>query len=261
MTPDHGQEDWVRAAFARSREAYPSSPAPVDRILTAARARRKRRRTAAAVAAVASAACVVGIGLSTTFLGPRPDSVAPARLPAPPASSPYTPAPSNTPAPSTVTVRVADGTTDGKRWSVALEFHPALPKGYAPPPHGGLGTSLLCQRMYIDGVRIDHQGGPWSDCQPVTGTNDPGPAGEMGLWSLHDKGASGTRLMVANPEPDVAYGVITLTDGHQIRATTVTVPGTGYRAWAAPVPDGRTIAAVDQYDRHHHRLTHDTNWH
>ncbi|MYR85216.1 hypothetical protein GTY41_09745, partial [Streptomyces sp. SID685] len=151
MTPDHGQEDWARTAFARSREAYPSSPAPVERILTAARARRKRRRAAAVVAAAASAACVVGIGLSVAFLGPQPAAVAPARLPAPPASSP------STPAPSTVTVRVADGTTDGKRWSVMLEFHPTLPKGYAPPPHGGPGTSLLCQRMYIGGVRVDHQ--------------------------------------------------------------------------------------------------------
>ncbi|MGM9467243.1 hypothetical protein [Streptomyces murinus] len=252
MTPDHGQEDWARAAFARSREAYPSSPAPVDRILTAARARRKRRRAAAAVA---SAACVVGIGLSVAFLRPQPDAVAPAHLPAPPASSPYTPAP------STVTVRVGDGTTDGKRWSVALEFHPTPPKGYTPPPHGSIGTSLLCQRMYIGDVRIDHQGGPWSDCQPVNGTNDPGPAGEMGLWGLHDKGADGTRLMVANPEPDVAYGLITLADGHPVKATTVTVPGTGYRAWAAPIPDGQTITAVDQYDEHHHRLSHDTNWH
>nr|WP_145482733.1 MULTISPECIES: hypothetical protein [Streptomyces] len=253
MTPDHGQEDWARAAFARSREAYPSSRAPVDRILTVARARRKRRRVAAAVA---SAACVVGIGLSVTFLTPPPASVAPARRPSPPASSPAA-----TPTPRTVGVRVGGGKTDGKRWSVALEFHPALPKGYAPPPHGGPGTSLLCQRMYIGGVRIDHQGGPWSDCQPVTGTNDPGPAGEMGLWGLHDKGADGTRLMVANPEPEVAYGVVTLTDGTQIKATTVTVPGTSYRAWAAPVPDGQTIAVVDQYDNHHHRLTHDTNWH
>ncbi|MFY4720127.1 hypothetical protein [Streptomyces sp. LaBMicrA B280] len=253
MTPDHGQEDWARAAFARSREAYPSSPAPVDRILTAARARRRRRRAAAAAA---SAACVVGIGLSVAFLRPpQPGAVAPARLPAPPASSP------STPAPSTVTVRVGDGTADGKRWSVALEFHPAPPKGYVPPPHNDSGTSLLCQRMYIGGVRIDHQGGPWSDCQPVTGTNDPGPAGEMGLWGLHDKGLDGSRLMVANPEPDIAYGLITLTDGHRIKATTVTVPGTGYRAWAAAIPDGRTIAAVDQYDNHHHRLTHDTNWH
>ncbi|MFE2096576.1 hypothetical protein [Streptomyces sp. NPDC059468] len=256
MTPDHGQEDWARAAFARSREAYPSSQAPVDQILTAARARRKRRRAAAAVA---SAACVLGLGLTVALLKPPSDAVAPARRPSPPASSSFTPAP------GPVGVRVAEGTTDGHRWSVALEFHRTLPKGYTLPrlPDGSTapGTSLLCQRMYIGGVRIDHQGGRWADCQPVTGTQDPHASGELGLWGLHDKGLSGSRLMVSNPEADVAYGVVSLSDGTQVKGATVTVPGTTYRAWAAGIPDGRTITAVDQYDIHHKRLTHDTNWH
>ncbi|MGW0764397.1 hypothetical protein [Streptomyces sp. NPDC002676] len=256
MTPDHGQEDWARAAFARSREAYPSSPAPVDRILTAARARRKRRRAAAAVA---SAACVLGLGLTVAFLKPPTGAVDPAHRSSPVASSPVTPTP------GTVSVRVAEGTTDGHSWSVALEFHRTLPKGYTlPTPSGGTmapGTSLLCQRMYIGGVRIDHQGGPWADCQPVTGTQDPHASGEMGLWGLHDKGLSGSRLMVSNPEAGVAYGVISLSDGTQVKATTVAVPGTTYRAWAAPIPNGQTITAVDQYDTHDNRLTHDTNWH
>ncbi|WKE70233.1 hypothetical protein [Streptomyces sp. WP-1] len=166
--------------------------------------------------------------------------------------------------PRVVTQVIGKGRMDGHRWSVALEFHRTLPKGYTLPtlPDGTTtpGTSLLCQRMYIGGVRVDHQGGPWSDCQPVTGTNDPRPAGETGLWGLHDKGIDGSRLMVADPEPGVAYGLITLADGHRIKATTVTVPGTTYRAWAAAVPDGQTIAVVDQYDNHNNRLTHDTNW-
>ena len=256
MTPDHGQEDWARAAFARSREAYPSSQAPIGQILTAARARRNRRRAAAAVL---SAACVLGLWLMAAFLKPPPGEVTPARQPSPVASSP------RTPTPGTVRARVAEGTTDGHRWSVALEFHRTLPKDYSLPtlPDGTTtqGTSLLCQRMYIGGVRIDHQGGPWADCQPVTGTQDPHASVEMGLWSLHDKGLSGSRLMVSNPEADVAYGIVSLSDGTQVKATTVTVPGTTYRAWAASIPKGQTITAVDQYDTHDNRLTHDTNWH
>ncbi|MFF4844894.1 hypothetical protein ACFY2G_33300 [Streptomyces collinus] len=255
MTPDHGQEEWARAAFARSRETYPASQAPVHRILTTARTRRKRRRAAAAVA---SAACVLGIGLTAAFLRPPPGTVAPTHRPAPVASSPVNPAP------HTVSTRVAEGTADGQRWSVTLEFHRTLPKGYTPPklPDGTTpqGTSLLCQRMYIGGVRIDHQGGPWSDCQTVTGTQDPGASGGMGLWGLHDKGVNGTRLMVSTPEAEVAYGIVTLADGTHVKATTVTVPGTTYRAWAAPVPNGQTITAVDQYDTGDHRLTHDTDW-
>ncbi|MER6470372.1 hypothetical protein [Streptomyces collinus] len=256
MTPENGQEDWARAAFTRSRESYPSSPAPVQRILTTARTRRKRRRAAAAVA---SAACVLGIGLTAAFLRPPPGTVAPAHSPSPLTS------PSVTPPPDRVSARIAEGTTDGHGWSVTLEFHGKLPGGYTPPnpPDGTTpqGTSLLCQRMYIGGVRIDHQGGPWSDCRTVTGRQDPGAAGEMGLWGLHDKGLNGTRLMVSNPEAEVAYGIVTLDDGTHAKATSVTVPGTTYRAWAAPIPNGRTITAVDQYDAHGHRLTHDTNWH
>ncbi|MGW2567579.1 hypothetical protein [Streptomyces sp. NPDC001537] len=187
-----------------------------------------------------------------------------------PASTPTSviakrPASAHRQVPQVVTQVIGSGRVDGHRWSVALEFHRTLPKGYALPtlPDGTKtqATSLLCQRMYIGGVRIDHQGGPWTDCQPVTGTQDPHASGEMGLWGLHDKGLSGSRLMVSNPEADVAYGVISLSDGTHVKATTVTVPGTTYRAWAAPIPNGQTITAVDQYDTHHNRLTHDTNWH
>ena len=167
--------------------------------------------------------------------------------------------------PQVVTQVIGKGRVDGHRWSVALEFHRTLPKDYALPtiPDGTKtqSTSLLCQRMYIGGVRIDHQGGPWADCQPVTGTQDPHASVEMGLWGMHDKGLSGSRLMVSNPEADVAYGIVSLSDGTQVKATTATVPGTTYRAWAAPIPNGRTITAVDQYDTHDNRLTHDTNWH
>ncbi|WP_326572892.1 hypothetical protein OIE69_17905 [Actinacidiphila glaucinigra] len=166
--------------------------------------------------------------------------------------------------PQVVTQLIGKGRVDGKRWSVALEFHRTLPEGYELPtsPDGTTapGTALLCQRMYIDGVRIDHQGGPWSDCQPVTGTHDPAGSGGMGLWGFQDKGTSGSRLMVSNPEAAIAYGIVDLTDGTRLKAATVTVPGTDYRAWAVAIPDGKTISAVDQYDKRHHRLTHDTYW-
>lgn len=166
--------------------------------------------------------------------------------------------------PQVVTQLIGKGRVDGKPWSVALEFHRSLPEGYELPtsPNGTTapGTALLCQRMYIDGVRIDHQGGPWSDCQPVTGTHDPAGSGGMGLWGFQDKGTSGSRLMVSNPEADIAYGIVNLTDGTHLKAPTVTVPGTDYRAWAVAIPNGKTISAVDQYDKHHRRLTHDTYW-
>ncbi|MFE0627780.1 hypothetical protein ACFW3D_12495 [Streptomyces sp. NPDC058864] len=261
MTPDHdrrpAQEDWLREAFVRSRDAYPTSQAPVERILATARAGRKRRRAAAAVGAMAGAACVLAVALAVPLHGPRPP-VGPAQH-----SSPAS-APTATATAGPVTVPVGGGTTGGVPWSVALEFHRTLPEGYdlptAPDGTPASGTALLCQRMYIGGIRIDHQGGRWSDCQPVTGPHDPAGSGSMGLWGLQDKGTTGSRLIVSNPEADVAYGIVSLTDGTRLKASTVTVPGTGYRAWAVAIPDGRTIAAVDQYDSRHHRLTHDTQW-
>ncbi|MFF4356402.1 hypothetical protein [Streptomyces sp. NPDC001604] len=218
-----------------------------------------RKAALATVAVAALGGISFGASASEAASGP---AVHPASAPASVVAK--QPASAHRQVPQVVTQVIGSGRVDGHRWSVALEFHRTLPKGYTLPrlPDGSSaqGTSLLCQRMYIGGVRIDHQGGPWSDCQPVTGTQDPHASGEMGLWGLHDKGLSGSRLMVSNPEADVAYGVLTLSDGTHVKATTVTVPGTTYRAWAAPIPNGQTITAVDQYDTHDKRLTHDTNW-
>ncbi|MGW2443212.1 hypothetical protein [Streptomyces sp. NPDC001675] len=218
------------------------------------------RKAAVATAAVAA---LVGVSFAASASEAAPgQAVHPATAPAPAVAKHS--ASAHRKVPTTVTQLIGNGRVDGHRWSVALEFHRTFPKGYTPPklPDGTApqGTSLLCQRMYIGGIRIDHQGGPWADCQPVNGTHDPRAAGEMGLWGLHDKGLSGSRLMVSNPETNVAYGTLTLSDGTHVKATTVTLPGTTYRAWAAPIPNGHTITAVDQYDTHHNRLTHDTNW-
>ncbi|MFF3632708.1 hypothetical protein [Streptomyces sp. NPDC002250] len=218
------------------------------------------RKAAVATAAVAA---LVGVSFAASASEAAPgQAVHPATAPAPAAAKHS--ASAHRKVPTTVTQLIGNGRVDGHRWSVALEFHRTFPKGYTPPklPDGTApqGSSLLCQRMYIGGIRIDHQGGPWADCQPVNGTHDPRAAGEMGLWGLHDKGLSGSRLMVSNPETNVAYGTLTLSDGTHVKATTATLPGTTYRAWAAPIPNGHTITAVDQYDTHHNRLTHDTNW-
>ncbi|WP_236052911.1 MULTISPECIES: hypothetical protein [Streptomyces] len=220
------------------------------------------RKAAIATAAVAALGGIsFGASASEAAAGP---AARPASAPAPVSVVAKRSASTHQKVPQVVRQVIGKGRVDGHRWSVALEFHRTLPKGYTLPtyPDGTTapGTSLLCQRMYIGGVRIDHQGGPWADCQPVTGTHDPQASGGLGLWGLHDKGLSGSRLMVSNPEADVAYGIVSLSDGTQAKATTVTVPGTTYRAWAAPVPNGRTITSVDQYDAHDQRLSHDTGW-
>ncbi|TDX08412.1 hypothetical protein [Kribbella sp. VKM Ac-2566] len=169
-------------------------------------------------------------------------------------------------APSSVVSRViSKGMVDGRGWSVALEFYPTFPNGYVIPakakPLSANKSSLVCQRMMIGGVRIDHQGGPWADCSLVAGAHDPSRAGEAGLWGLQDKGTSGSRLFVANVETRVAYGVVNLSDGSHLKATATTVPGTSYRAFAVAIPTAKTITTIDTYNTQHQHLTHDTNWH
>ncbi|MFF3564493.1 hypothetical protein ACFYXS_31055 [Streptomyces sp. NPDC002574] len=223
-------------------------------------------RKAGLAAVVATVVGALSFGASAMAAAPGPAAPGPtadrATAPAPGSAAAAT---AHRQAPRVVTQLIGKGRVDGQRWSVSLEFHRTLPKGYTLPtlPGGGTvpGDALLCQRMYIGGVRIDHQGGPWSDCQAVTGAHDPQGSGNLGLWGLQDKGTTGTRLMVSNPGPEVAYGVLFLSDGTRVRANTVTVPGTDYRGWAAPIADGQTIDAVDEYDAQGKRLRHDTFWH
>ncbi|SFE08754.1 hypothetical protein SAMN05216251_101461 [Actinacidiphila alni] len=219
-------------------------------------------------AAGAAAAAIGGISFGASAFASEPGAH-PAAAPAaaPVHKAVHKAAPKTTHKAGPVRQLVARGRVDGQAWSVTLEFHPTLPAGYTvePPPPGTPQkpdpTSLLCQRMVIGGVRIDHQGGPWADCQPLTGAHDPSWSGSEGLWGLHDKGTTGSRLFVGDSAPEVAYGVVRLTDGGKLTGRAATVPGTDYHAWAVAVPDGKYIASVDTYDAGHHRLTHETEWH
>ncbi|WP_329139459.1 hypothetical protein OG552_33490 [Streptomyces sp. NBC_01476] len=214
-------------------------------------------RTTRIAATVAVAAVIGGLGFSTPAF-----ASAPAQQAAAPTAAVAGPA---TAGARVVSQLIARGRVDGDAWSVTLEFHPTLPGDYPADQFPGSGEqpqagSLLCRRMYIGGVRIDQQGGPWADCQPVNGAHDPAGSGSAGLWGLHDKGTTGSRLFVSNPENTVAYGVLTLTDGTSLTARTLTVHGTDYRAWAVAIPDGRTIATVDEYDTHHQLVSHSADW-
>ncbi|MFF4796656.1 hypothetical protein ACFY2M_45330 [Streptomyces sp. NPDC001276] len=73
--------------------------------------------------------------------------------------------------PQVVTQVIGKGRMDGHRWSVVLAFHRTLPTDYTlptlPNETTAPGTSLHCRRMFIGGVRIDHQGGPWTRLPPA----------------------------------------------------------------------------------------------
>ncbi|WP_042421659.1 hypothetical protein [Streptacidiphilus anmyonensis] len=161
-------------------------------------------------------------------------------------------------------VLVGQGRMGRVGWKVKLEYYRHLPHGYqvpTPPPGVKLPkyTGLLCERMYLGGVRVDHQGGPWSDCQGVTGPTQP--VGGEGLWGLTGKGTTGYRLFVGQDAPPVAYAVLTFTDGHHYRADSVHLRGTAFNAFAIPISKGRYIRSVDTFDAAGKRLSHETYWH
>ncbi|MEY9877326.1 hypothetical protein ABH931_006850 [Streptacidiphilus sp. MAP12-33] len=166
--------------------------------------------------------------------------------------------------PAVERVLVGQGRMGAVTWKVDLEYYRHLPPGFRVPsfPPGiktPKYTGLVCERMYLNGVRIDHQGGPWADCSPVTGAHQP--IGEESLNGLTDKGTSGYRLFVGQPMAPVAYAVLTFTNGRTYRANTVHLPGTAFGAFTIPIGKGWYIRSVDTYSRDGHRLSHETEWH
>ena len=167
--------------------------------------------------------------------------------------------------PEVSSVLVGQGRMGHVSWKVVLEYYRHLPRGYrVPTPPPGIPapkyTGLLCERMYLGGVRIDHRGGPWSDCNGVNGATQP-IGTEEGLFGLTAKGTSGYRLFVGETSAPVGYAVLTFTDGHPYRANSAHLRGTGFNAYAIPISKGRYIRSVDTFTADGHRLSHETYWH
>ena len=167
--------------------------------------------------------------------------------------------------PEMSSVLVGQGRMGHVSWKVVLEYYRHLPRGYrVPTPPTGVPapkyTGLLCERMYLGGVRVDHQGGPWSDCNGVNGATQP-IGTEEGLYGLTAKGTSGYRLFVGETSAPVGYAVLTFTDGHSYRANSAHLRGTGFNAYAIPISKGRYIRSVDTFTADGHRLSHETYWH
>ncbi|WCN05245.1 hypothetical protein [Streptomyces sp. M92] len=165
----------------------------------------------------------------------------------------------------TVARTVGSGSVDGKEWSVTLQFYPTVPEDFptaertsGPGDSRPENPSLLCQRVFIGGVQVDHQAGPWAGCSVVDGRDDFVQG--AGLHGLTDKGTAGTRIFVGNPASGTATARLTLDDGTVRTAEVVTLAGTSYRAFALPIAEGETIASVDTFDGQGNRLTHETYW-
>jgi hypothetical protein len=222
------------------------------------RTRWKVIAVAGVAAAAAAGIALSGVASASTTTGAAPvagTKPAAAQVNAQPAASTR----------SDVTrVLVGQGRMGHVTWKVEFEYYRHLPRGYRMPtlPPGyptPKYTGLLCERMYLNGVRIDHQGGPWADCEGVTGPMQP--IGGEGLWGLTDKGTSGYRLFVGETSGPVAYAVLTYTDGRSYRADSAHVRGTDFNGYAIPISKGRYIRSVDTFTAGGQRLSHETYWH
>ncbi|KRV48644.1 hypothetical protein AQ490_24220 [Wenjunlia vitaminophila] len=248
----------LRTAMQDAATRWEPSPAPVDAILRVGRARRRARHRA-----LAAVVCTVVLGCGGAVVHQWSGSGDGRATPLPPAGSPHSPAS----VPAKVTERVGGGTAGGTTWSVTLELYREIPDDYPgddprfPPPSGTSpepGTSLLCQRTVIGGVRVDHQGGPWSGCAVVEGAH--GFNEQAGLFGHTDKAVRGFRVLVVQPGAEVTRAVLTLDGGGTRTAGVTSLPGTTYRAYAIPLLPGETVAAVDEYDRADRRVSHQTQW-
>lgn len=216
---------------------------------------------AGVAAAVATGAALSGVASASTASSGAAPAVHPAVTPVTRTNA--APAGSAVAQPNVERVLVGQGRMGSVTWKVGLEYYRRLPAGFRLPTHPGFPTpkytGLVCERMYLNGVRIDHQGGPWADCSPVLGSAHP--IVEEGLWGLTQKGTSGYRLFVGQSGAPVAYAVLTFTNGRTYRANRVQLSGTAFGAFAIPISKGWYIRSVDTFARDGHRLSHETEWH
>ncbi|WP_371500045.1 hypothetical protein OG871_26775 [Kitasatospora sp. NBC_00374] len=228
--------DRLQDALARSAGRVTPSPAPVTEILRSGRARRTRRRRAlTGVATCALAGALTGaLALSSELRDPAgPPQVQFAAAPPPPVAG-------------QLSQTVGSGVLDGAAWSVTLTYYPTVPADYAPGEK--TAGSLVCLRTTFN----DRVTNPYGDCAGVKNPTDTSPRGMYGQHNL----PNGASLFLAQPAADVASATMTFSNTTPTTATTATIPGTAFTAYAIPVPATSHQTTLDEYDTQHRTVGH-----
>jgi hypothetical protein len=204
----------LRSELETELRALDIAPAPVEKAMRAGRRLRHRRRFAVAAAAVAVVAIAAGVPVLTRL------GAGPAPLPAIRHDPVVTEAP---PGPGAPAGEIAQGTIGAQTWRATLS------------------------KVKIAGA----------DTVDITGTvNGPSPADSVQLvWGPLDsdttptmfiEGISGsTEAMISVVDTDVAYDVLTFTDGQQLKLIPVSVGSHRMVAYVAPL--SMTIASLTEY--------------
>lgn len=230
----------LRRTMADAAAGRRPGPAPVEYILRAGHARRVRRRRVTVAAAACLMVCLaVPVARLTAAHNAR------TAVPVPPA---VTASPSPSPLPARpLSARIGSGTVDGLRWSVTFEYYAKAPEGYQPhagvPPH----TPVLCERMYVGGVRVDRAGGDWSDCDYTAGEN-PASVGAYGSFLADGPHQNGYLVFLGKPVAGTTHTVVVLSDGRHLTARAVAVPGIGVRRYAFAYGPGESVVSRTDYD-------------
>ncbi|MDH6132773.1 hypothetical protein P3T37_002159 [Kitasatospora sp. MAA4] len=215
---------------------------------------RTKKLIAAAVAAAAATA-LAGLALSTSanadstpaYPAALADQLAAAKAAAK-ASPTSTAVPVPTPAPTgdPRSQTVGSGVLDGTPWSVTLTYYPTTPADFVP---GEKSTgSLVCLRTTLNNQPTS----PYGDCAGVKGLTAPSPSGMYGQHMLPD----GASIFIAQPAADVATATMNFTNTAPTTATTATIPGTAFTAYAIPIPAASHMHTLDEYDTQHHTVGH-----
>ncbi|WP_035799760.1 hypothetical protein [Kitasatospora mediocidica] len=232
--------DQLQDALARSAGRVTPSPAPVTEILRSGRARRTRRRWAlTGVAACALTGTLAGLLASVLTLTADP------RDPSGPPKAQFAAAPSS-PVAGQLSTIVGSGELDGAAWSVTLTYYPTVPTDYLPGT--GNAGQLVCLRTSFNG----RTNSPYGDCAGVKGPTDTAPSGMYGEKTF----PNGAGIFIAQPVAGVAGATMTFSNAAPTTATTATIPGTAFTAYAIPVPAASHMHGLDEYDTQHHTVGH-----
>ena len=223
----------LRDDLDRALRAVTFGEPPVQRAMRDGRRLRDRRRLAVLAGALAIAAAAAA----------SPSLARPSTAPALPATShPATPRPSVTagdpvvtdqpPAASAAPGTVAEGTIGGVKWTVVLNWSAPDSRGHTYTCYKAF-TALAATGPASQPTAqlIQDCPAPGQDLVSYAGSN---PAGFTG--GLCSAAADGTarQVMLGAVGPDVAYFVLTFTDGQQLKLIPVTARGHRYVAWVVP---------------------------
>ena len=225
----------LRDDLDQALRSVPVGEAPVRRAMRDGRRLRTRRRVAvlagalavAAVAAVApslarDAAPALPATNHTVTPGPSPTGT-PHRDPAVTDQPPAVGAAAGT---------VAQGTIGGLRWAAVLSPSELNPQGQADICFTAFTALAATGPASQPTAQLTQDCAAPGDLVSYTGSN---PAGFTGsICSTGPGGGAAEQVMLGAVAPDVAYLILTFSDGQQLKLIPVTSQGRRYVAWVAP---------------------------